>query len=107
MNGRMQRLLVWGLSLQCAAALTATARLDETEEQSRQRYGEPMAKETDPLTYAPMIEGAVHHTYKYQGWRMQAAFVEGKTVRISYMKIGGKNDRPTIQDAEVLAILES
>ena len=36
----------------CCTACLASARLGETEEQSKQRYGEPMKKGEDMLTYS-------------------------------------------------------
>lgn len=94
------------LLLACCTACLASARLGETEEQSKQRYGEPMKKVEDMLTYQPMIDGAVHHSYHRQGWTNQCAFVDGKAVRIRYMKMTKKDVNLWIQDDELLAILE-
>jgi hypothetical protein len=103
-NSTVKMLTCIGLLLMMA--FPSSARLSETEEQSKQRYGDPINKDVDRLNISPMIDGAVHHTYKYQGWRIRCAFVEGKAVRITYMKEGGKDVKPAIQDDELLAILE-
>ncbi len=93
------------LALLFCAACSASARLDETEEQSKQRYGEP-SKDSEPMLNSfPIIKGAVHHAYKYQGWMIECAFVDGKAVKIIYFKLGGKDVKSTIQDDELLAIL--
>jgi hypothetical protein len=87
------------------AALSASARLGETEAESERRYGPPMKTLEDPLHYTPLIEGAVNHTYKFQGWYIRTAFVEGRAARIVYMKILAKDVKPPIQDDELQAIL--
>jgi len=86
-------------------ALSAAARLDESEAQSQQRYGAPMKPNEDPLTYSPMIDGAICHTYKFQGWYIRAALINDRTVRINYAKILTKDVKPAIQDDELQAIL--
>jgi hypothetical protein len=57
-------------------SVTAFARLGETETQFVDRYGEakdtPASKITDKNF--PLLEGAIHHTYEYQGWKIRAAF---------------------------------
>ena len=52
-----------------------------------------------------MIDGAVGHTYQFQGWYIRTAFVEGRAVLIKYSKIITKDVLPTIQDDELRAIL--
>lgn len=88
-----------------STALTTVARLGETEEQSKQRYGEPINKELDKMNSSPLIDSAIHHTYQYQGWKIRCAFVEGNAVRIVYTKIITKDVKFAIQDDELLAIL--
>ena len=93
------------LALVSCWAFSASARLDESEAQSQQRYGAPLPSKVDPLTYSPMIDGAICHTYKFQGWTIRAALINDKTVRINYSKILTKDVKPAIQDDELQAIL--
>src|SRR6266566_6941469 len=90
-------------------ATSANARIGETAIQFVDRYGTP--KDTpSSKTYdknSPVLEGAVHHTYEYQGWRIRAAFLQldGPTVRMDYQKIVTTKVNPTIQDYELQAIM--
>jgi hypothetical protein len=36
----------------------------------------------------PLIEGAIHHTYEYEGWRIRAAFLQldGPALRMDFQK---------------------
>ena len=57
---------------------TATfARIGETTLQFVARYGPP--KDTpSSKSYdknSPLVEGAIHHVYEYQGWKIRAAFL--------------------------------
>lgn len=93
-------------TLLCFMAFNVSARLGETEEQSRQRYGEPLKKNEDIFQFQPLIDGTVNRTYKFQGWWIRCAFVEGRAARICYMKMSGKDVKPAIQEDEINAILE-
>lgn len=91
------------------ASSSATARIGETALQFVDRYGSP--KDT-PVTKAsdknmPLVEGAIHHIYEYQGWRIRAAFLEldGPCVRMEYRKLPGTGTTPAIQDYELQAIM--
>ena len=55
----------------------------------------------------PVLEGAIHHTYAYEGWRIRAAFLppNGPAVRMEYSKIVKPGVEPTIQDYELQAIM--
>ena len=52
----------------------------------------------------PLLEGAVHHTYEYQGWKIRAAFLQldGPAVRMDYSKLGSDI---VIKDYELQAIV--
>ena len=54
-----------------------------------------------------MLEGAGHHTYEYQEWKIRAAFLQldGPAVRMDYQKILTTGVNPTIQDYELQAIM--
>lgn len=100
-----QLLLVTLIALTVASA---DARLGETPIQFADRYGRP---KDDSLTKildknSPLIEGAVHHVYEYQGWKIRAAFLQldGPAVRIDYQKLSGAGVSPVVQDYELQAI---
>jgi hypothetical protein len=68
------RILCVFVTFSCA---TAFARLGETETQFVDRYG--ASKDTPSFKILeknmPLLEGAIHHTYEYQDWRIHAAFL--------------------------------
>src|SRR5438552_1530241 len=86
---------------------SAEARIGETPIQFVDRYGGP--KDT-PISKAmdknsPLVEGAIHHRYEYQGWRIRAAFLEltGPAVKMEFSKVpNGPSGQ--IQDYELEAI---
>jgi len=88
------------------AACDATARLGETEEQSRRRYGEPLQPGDDHFRAQPVLKGAITRTYSYRGWWIRPAFVEGRTVRLTYTKIEGRGLNPAIQAEELDTLLK-
>ena len=55
---------------------TLNARIGETALQFVDRYGAPKDSATTKIAdkTSPLIEGVVHHTYEYQGWKIRAAF---------------------------------
>jgi len=88
---------------------TAFARLGETADQFAARYGPPKdgpSSEVSDRNF-PLLEGAIHHIYEYQGWRIRAAFVEpnGPALRMEYSKLLKTGVNPTIQDYELQAIM--
>jgi hypothetical protein len=88
-----------------ALALPRTdARLGENEAQSKARYGEPNAA-LIAATDKPLIPGATEFAYNFQGWRVRAAFVNGVTHRIEYVKIPEGGQLKPLTDAEVEAVL--
>ena len=89
---------------------TVSARLGETPIQCADRYGAP---KTDPSTKMsektmPLMEGAILHTYEFQGWIIRAAFLDinGPAVRIEYQKSMKAGGQLQIQVYEVEAILK-
>ena len=87
---------------------SAAGRIGETSLQFVDRYGPPkdtnLTKATDKMY--PLIEGAIHHTYEYQGWKIRAAFLQldGPAVRMDYQKISAAGIDPRVQDYELQAI---
>lgn len=85
--------------------LALHARLGENEAQAKSRYGDP----TPDLIGAnekPLLTGAKELAYYFEGWRIRAAYVNGLTHRIEYVKI--ENGQPkAIDKDEVQAVLEA
>jgi len=79
------------------------ARLGETEFECNDRYGD--GQDDHMKASFPLMEGARHREFHYQGWLIRIAFVDGHAVREEYMKSGSK-DGPLIKDDELKAILE-
>ena len=69
---------------------TANARIGETPIQFADRYGPPKDTPASKVMDKnfPLIEGAIHHTYEYEGWRIRAAFLQldGPAVRMDFQK---------------------
>ena len=90
-------------------AASASARIGETPIQFVDRYGAPKDTPSSKIydKNSPVLEGAVHHTYEYQGWRIRAAFLQldGPAVRMDFQKIISTGVTPTIQDYELQAIM--
>ena len=87
---------------------SADARIGETSLQFVDRYGGPkdtnLTKITD--THFPLVEGAIHHTYEYHGWKIRAAFLQldGPAVRMDFQKLSGAASGIAIKDYELEAI---
>ncbi len=99
------RFLVLVLSLILSAS--ADARLGETPIQFADRYGSPKdtAQDKAPAPMFALVEGAIHHTYEYQGWRIRAAFLrlDGPAVRMEFSKLW-TGQKIQIEDYELQAI---
>jgi hypothetical protein len=97
-------LLFFVLSLTAAAY----ARIGETPIQFADRYGRP--KDTNLTAIqdksSPLVEGAVHHTYEYQGWKIRAAFLQldGPAIRMDFQKTSAAVSGLVIRDDELQAI---
>jgi hypothetical protein len=85
---------------------SAQARLGEDEAQSKARYGEPNAALIS-ANDKPLIPGATELAYNFEGWRVRAAFVNGITHRIEYVKIPENGQLKPLSDAEVEAVLSA
>ncbi|HTE87517.1 MAG TPA: hypothetical protein VK639_01060, partial [Terriglobales bacterium] len=103
----MCRLLVFLTAL--LVAISGNARIGETPIQFVDRYGVPKDTASSKIMDKgfPLLEGAVHHTYEYQGWKIRAAFLQldGPAVRMDCQKILTTKVNPTIQDYELQAII--
>jgi hypothetical protein len=87
-------------------AAFAEHRLGGTADQLVARYGAPQDSPSLDKNF-PLLEGAIHHTYTHEGWRIRAAFLgpDGPAVRMDYSKIIKAGVNATIQDYEVQAIM--
>lgn len=87
----------------------ADARIGETSIQLADRYGPPKDSSLTKIadSHSPLIAGAIHHTYEYQGWKIRAAFLQldGPAVRMDYQKIITAGVNPRIQEDELQAIM--
>lgn len=101
------RPLLWITLASMALALPASveARLGETEQQAKARYGEPV-EGLLMATDKPLLPGSKELVYNFQGWRVRSAFVNGVTHRIEYAKIPDGGAKP-LTDAELEALLEA
>ncbi len=94
---------VWGLivlvMIIVASPISTFARLGETEAECLNRYGK------SATTFAPLLDGAINREYNYQGWRIRAAFINGKAVRLEYRRTGKTAESPRIQPDEAQAVL--
>jgi len=86
----------------------ALGRVGETSLQFVSRYGPPKDTPSSKIydKNSPLVEGAIHHTYEYQGWRIRAAFLQldGPAMRVDYSKIPAAGSSSTIKDYELQAI---
>jgi len=82
--------------------------LGATADQFVGRYGTPQDSPALDKNF-PLLEGATHHTYEYEGWKIRAAFIEpdGRAVRMEYSKIIKPGVTATIQDYELQAIMNA
>ncbi|HET6407628.1 MAG TPA: hypothetical protein VFG14_07090 [Chthoniobacteraceae bacterium] len=102
---RTSRLYLLLCSIACTfGSPQVEARLGENEVQSKARYGEPKA-ELISANDKPLIPGATELAYQFEGWRVRAAFVNGITHRIEYVKIPENGQLKPLTDAEVEAVL--
>src|SRR5262249_43117110 len=87
-------------------APVAEQPLGGNAEQFVARYGAPQDSPGIDKNF-PLLEGAIHHTYAYQGWRIRAAFLptDGSAARMEYSKIIKSGISPTIADYELQAIM--
>jgi hypothetical protein len=89
-------------------ATSSEARIGETAIQCANRYGAPKDTPSSKIMdkNSPLVEGAIHHTYEYQGWKIRAAFLklDGPAIRMNFQKMSGAANGITIQDYELEAI---
>lgn len=90
------------------AAFTSHARLGDTERQCIERYGSAEPPPPFQTTVGILLPGAHQSaTYRYQGYRIQVAFLNGRIVRQRYQRTLAVNGSLAISDAEIEAILKA
>jgi hypothetical protein len=103
---RRSHYLVWSFAALICCSIPMYAQLGETAIQCAGRYGAPKDTQATKILdkNQPLIEGAVHHVYEYQGWKIRAAFLQldGPAVRMDYSKLGPD---VMIKDYELQAIM--
>jgi len=104
----MKRYVLSLLSLLTLLPLTTYARLGDTERQCIERYGSaepPPRFVTDVNTLLPGAHQSA--TYRYQGYRIEVAFLNGRVVRQRYHRTQAVNGSLNLSDAEIEAILKA
>src|SRR5690348_14839083 len=90
------------------SSTSGLARIGETSLQFINRYGPPKDTPASKIMdkNMPLVEGAIHHVYEYQGWKIRAAFLQldGPAVRMDYSKLAN-GQSPLIKDYELQAIM--
>jgi hypothetical protein len=83
-------------------------RLGATADQFATQYGAPQDSPSLDKNF-PLVEGAIHHTYVYEGWRIRTAFLGpgGPAIRMEYSKLTNVGVNPVIQDYELEAIMNA
>ena len=83
----------------------AEDRLGGTADQFAARYGAPQDSPALDKNF-PLLEGAIHNTYEFEGWKIRVAFVEsdGRAVRMED-RMNQTGVSPIIQDYELQAIM--
>lgn len=103
--------LIFALCSAVFLPFPAQARLGESAVQCADRYGAPLSDKLLEFTDKnnPVLEGANHRTFVYQGWRIRAAFLEvgSPCVRLHYQKEASSSGSIQIRDFEVEAILRA
>ena len=96
------------LAVGCFVISSAEARIGENAIQCANRYGAPRDTPSSKIMdkNSPLVEGAIHHTYEYQGWKIRTAFLNlnGPAIRMDFQKMSGTANGITIQNCEFEAI---
>ena len=104
-NAGVRAIRIFVLAL-IVSSTTTFARVGETTLQFVARYGPPKDTASSKIydKNSPLVEGAIHHNYEYQGWKIRAAFLQldGPAIRMDYSKLG---TNPQIKEYEVQAIM--
>jgi hypothetical protein len=89
-----------------ALSTPSYARLYETPSEAKSRYGAPVKEQT--VIMLPLLKGTEELRYHHNGWRIRSAFINNKTVIISYMKLARQGTPDAVlQKDEIQAILKA
>jgi hypothetical protein len=80
------------------------ARLGETEQDNRARYGNSVKESSMLLT---ILKNAENKTYHFQGWKIRVGYLNGHAVRIAYSKLPKPNETPQLREDEIEAVLNA
>ena len=97
----------WILVIFFCVVLCADARVGENKLQCAQRYGSPSTNMIDRINPILAGPGATNETYRYRGWRIRFAFVDGIACIADYQKELKREQPNDIADAEFQAILRA
>jgi len=91
---------IWNLS-----ALETQARLGESVKASEKRYGKPVS-EGDGY---PLVKGASHKVYHFEGWKVSVAFLKDESCCIEYSKLREVDREGTvvIREEEIQTLLDA
>ena len=104
----MKHLALSLLGLLTFVPFTSHARLGDTERQCIERYGSAEPPPPFQTTVGILLPGAPQSaTYRYQGYRIQVAFLNGRVVRQRYLRTEAVNGSLAISEAEIEAILKA
>ena len=98
------------LTFLAITTVTLHAGIGDTMSQLSARYGPPKDSSVTEMTdkTSPLLDGAIHHTYEYSGWKIRAAFLQanGGALRMTYQKASASGvTGVTIRDDELQAIM--
>lgn len=100
--------VLWFIAVVSLLPIVAGARIGETPIQCADRYGPPKDTPQDRhgSRQTDLVEGAIHHTYNHQGWKIRVAFLtlDGPAVRMDFQKLSGSRPSTVIEDYELQAI---
>ena len=101
---KLLSILAVSVAITLACPTAARARIGETEGQSQVRYGAPREDLLGPQD-KPLLTGSVEKQFLFEGFRVRAAFADGKCVVIEYAHVPDNGILQQFTDAEVKAIL--
>ena len=98
--------LLVSLSLLISINSFCFARLYESPSQTKVRYGTSV---TEPSVITlPLMKGTTEKWYHHNGWRIRSAYLNNKTVMITYQKLGRQGTPETsLKEDEIQAILKA
>jgi hypothetical protein len=82
------------------------ARLGESPNETKARYGSPVNE--SGIIMLPLFEGTFEQRYLHNGWRIRVAYLENQSIMIAYMKVVRQGTQEArLRDDEIQAILNA